>query len=283
MSGGNVTYKTANAVPTSGPSPIIWADCPVVTMIKDPGKGIHIFEDYVGKIVDLADDGQYGQFEMVSDGGAGIVVQDTAAYDNEHGVAVMEPDGATQYDEAHMVSPVLTQIAMNSGKKIWLETRIKISDITADLSIIFGLGDATMLQGSAVIEEHATPDFVEARDFVGFVSFTSGTAMHDIDTVYCEVGDAAVTQVQNAARAAASWVNDTYVKLGLRFDGKKTIKFYIDGVELTGSLDVDDFATVTANELTAQGVILGMMCGDAPGAGSSATMSIDWIRFACEA
>jgi len=275
-----VSYKTADTVPSDGPSPIIWADCPVISMQKDPGKGIHIFEDFIGKIKDLAAAGQFGLFEMVDDGGDGLCVQDTAAYDGEKGVACLEPDGQTAYDEAYLVSPVLTQIKMGNAKKIWLETRVKLSDYDADISVIFGLGDATMLEGTSVIEESATPDFIESRDFVGFVAFTDGSNLGDIDTIYCEVGDAAVTQVKDSAGAFSA--DDTYIKLGLKYDGVQYVTFYIDGVELVDKLDVDDFATVTANQLTAQGVILGLMDAAGAHAGGCAHLDIDWIRFACE-
>ena len=43
-----ISYKTADTVPAGGPSPIIWADCPVLEIIRNPGKGIHIFEDFDG-------------------------------------------------------------------------------------------------------------------------------------------------------------------------------------------------------------------------------------------
>jgi len=274
----DVTYKTANAVPTSGPSPIIWADCPVVTMIKDPGKGVHIFEDFIAKRVDLAAAGQYGMFEVVEDGDGVACVDDTAAYDNEHGVAVLTPTGSSAYDEAYFVSPVLYQLKMNSRKKFWLETRIKLSDVTDDMSLIFGLTEAATLAGAAVIEEGASPDQILDNDFIGFVAFTDGSAVHDIDCIYQEDGDGAVTQVKDAARAAASWVNDTYVKLGMRFDGEKTVTFYIDGVAITPVLDIDDFATNTANQLDPLGLILGKMDHDT----SASSLSVDWIRFAFE-
>lgn len=278
-----VTMQTANTVPSGGPSPRIWADCPVVTMQKDPGKGIHFMEDFLGKYTNLTAGGKLigTPFELVDDGGDAILDQDTTAYDEEHGAVCFEPDGTTQYDEAYLVSQVLYQLVMNSERKMWFEARFKLEDVSDDNSIICGLGDATLLAGSSVIQESATPTTIESRDFVGFVAFTDGTSTHDIDAIYHEVGDAAVTQVKDAAFAQASWADDTYVKLGLKFDGKKSLKYYINGVEV-GELDVDDFATVTANELTPLGIIIGQMNGDAPGAGVASIMTVDWIRFACD-
>lgn len=279
-----VSYKSAATVPVGGPSPRIWADCPVIAMQKDPGKGIHFMEDFIDKQIDLAAAGILPgtPFALAGDGtDAGDVKIDATAYDNEHGVVTIENNGTAEYDECYLVSQVLYQLVMNSGRKMWFEARIKLEDITADMSYICGLGDATLLGGTTVIQESATPTTIESRDFVGFVAFTEGTITGDIDAIYHEVGDAAVTQVKDAAFAKASWVNDTYVKLGLKFDGKKSLKYYINGAEV-GELDIDDFATVTANELTPLGIIVGEMSGDAPGAGAAKFIAVDWIRFACD-
>lgn len=273
-----VTYKTPTTVPVGGPSPIIWADCPVVAMQKDPGKGVHIFEDFIGKIKDLAAAGQYGQFEVVKTGDGVAVTQDTAAYDGEHGVAKLVPTGTSEYDEAYFVSPVLYELKMNSRRKMWFETRIKLPDVDDDMSLLVGLGENDMLDGASLIQASATPTTIEDKDFIGFVAFSDGTNIHDIDAIYSEDGDAAVTQVKDAARAAALWTDDEYVKLGMRYDGVQYVTFYIDGV-LVGTLDVDDFATDTANQLTDPlGVIVGCVGNDA----TAAHLDVDWIRFAFE-
>lgn len=272
-----VIHKTAHTVPTGGPSPEIWANCPVIAMQKDPGKGIHFFEDFLANTVDLAAAGQFGAFQVVETGDGVACTLDTAAHTGEHGVAKLVPTGSSQYDEAWFVSEILCRLKMNNQRKVWFETRIKLPDITDDMSLLAGLGDATLLGGSSVIQASATPTTIESRDFVGFVAFTNGTLIHDIDAIYHEVGDAAVTQVKDAAFAVASWVNDTYVKLGLYFDGLQYLYYYINGAEV-GKLDIDDFATVTANELTPLGIIVGCVAGDT----SAPHLDVDWIRFACE-
>lgn len=272
-----VIYKAPATIPAGGPSPIIWANCPVVAMLKDPGKGIHFFEDFIDNVTELAAAGQFGKFQVVETGDGVACTLDAAAHTGEHGVAVLVPTGSSQYDEAWIVSEILCRLKMNNQRKVWFETRIKLPDITDDMTVLAGLGDATMLAGSSVIQASATPTTVESRDFVGFVAFTDGTKIHDIDAIYHEVGDSAVTQVKDAAFAQASWVNDTYVKVGLYFDGGQYLYYYINGVEV-GKLDIDDFATVTANELTPLGIIVGCVAGDA----SAPHLDVDWIRFACE-
>ena len=46
-----VCYEAASAVNSRGPSPSIWADCPVTTYLKDTSKGVHIFEDFKNALI----------------------------------------------------------------------------------------------------------------------------------------------------------------------------------------------------------------------------------------
>ena len=87
-------------------------------------------------------------------------------------MAQLIPTGA-QYDEAYFVSEVMYHLQMENRKKMWFEARIKLPAIADDMSILVGLGDSTLLAGTSTIEESANPDFIESRDFVGFVSFTN--------------------------------------------------------------------------------------------------------------
>ncbi len=46
-----VKQKVANNVLARGPSPSIWADCPVGEFMQDPGKGVYMFDDFRNSIV----------------------------------------------------------------------------------------------------------------------------------------------------------------------------------------------------------------------------------------
>ena len=98
-------------------------------------------------------------------------------------------------------------------------------------------------------------------------------------TAYHQDGDGgALTAVQATVRAFGSGTtyDDTYMKLGMRFDGKKTVTFYLDGVKLGTTLDIDD---LTGNKLDDP---LGIIIGVKDLAGSVGDLRIDWVRYGHE-
>jgi len=268
---GYVDYKTANTVPSGGPSPIIWADCPVVTFIRDPGKGVHLFEDFLrGTVANDTDLGAY--FSLVGTNPDCAMVTDEA-----NGVLNISGSGA-QYDEAYIRSNLLCNEAIkkNSRKKVWFETKLKIEDHDADLSIIAGLGEDSLLAADA-IEDSVTPTALADYDFVGFVGFTGGTSLGDIDAVYHQDGDGGTPTAVAEAIDDEDLADDTYYRLGFKFDGKSAVTFYVNGVALGTTLDVDD---LTGDKLDdALGIIVGVK--DAAGSITD-DVKVDWIRFACE-
>lgn len=96
-------------------------------------------------------------------------------------------------------------ISMPAGKKVWFETRLKISDV-ALMSVFVGasITDTTALS---------------ATDSCGFL-LTSGSAAL---SAVCRKNDTATTTA-----AVATLVNDTYVKLGFYWDGADSIKYFVN-------------------------------------------------------
>jgi len=266
-----VIYKTADTVPTGGPSPIIWANCPVISFMKDPGKGTHILEDFLGSYT--ADDVAASSiFKLV-----GTNPDIDSVTDELGGVVEIEGSGAGD-DEAYLVSTLLYELKMNNRKKMWFEAKIKFEDVDDDSCAICGLCEPSLMAADAMADDDGGSTTLADYDFIGFHAGCDGTNMDDIDAIYHEDGDGGtVTRVCEAVDNA-DLVDDTYIKLGMTFDGLKTVTFYVDGVALGTTLDIDDFATNTANELDPLGIIVGIK--NLPGTASF--MGIDWIRFACE-
>ena len=268
---GYVESKVADTVPAGGPSPIIWADCPVVTIIRDPGAGIHIFEDFEGGCI--ADNVAQYKFKLVGDS-----PEIEGVTDEVGGVVTIEGTTADN-DEAYLVSNLLYELKKNNGKKMWLEARFKLLDSNAAQGVIFGLGEDSMLVADAIVDNATS---LGDYDFVGFaaISGSDGGAMEDIDSVYHEAGDGGAPTVIEADVVAIDGTDydDVYVRLGMRFDGKETVTFYLDGVKQATTLDLDSFDT--GDQLTEElGVGLGIKYdGTVTGDG----MQVDWIRFACE-
>lgn len=258
------------------PSPAIWKDCPMGAILKNPGRYVHIWEDFLGNFT--ANDVQNcagNQFVVVGTNPDTAYVTDEA-----EGVINISGSGAGD-DEAFLCSGMLSNelLKVNSYKRLWFETRLKLDDTSADVSIIAGLGEASLMAADAIANEGATRNNLADYDFIGFHTDNDGTNQGDMETCYHQDGDGgAVTAVQASVRSfgTSTTYDDTYMKLGFRFDGKKTVAFYLDGAKLGTTLDLDD---LTGNKLDdALGIIIGIK----DLAGGNDDMKIDWVRYAHE-
>jgi hypothetical protein len=186
------------------------------------------------------------------------------------GVIVIEGSGSDN-DSSFLKTNALYDLTMNNNKRFWLEARIKEIAESVDHASVFGLMEPTGCTAEGIADAGA--DIID-EDFIGFLAISNATNMGNYQAVYQNGGDAAHTDVVASAHSPA---DDTYVKLGMRFDGKKTVTFYVDGASI-GTLNVDD---LTSNQLANPlCVFIGMK--DSSASGFTAAMEIDWIRFACE-
>lgn len=269
------THGTAGAAAV--PSPNIWKDVPMQDMLSNPGNYVHIWEDFIGSFT--ANDVQ-----NVGGGNQWIVLgtnPDTAVVSDEAN-GVINLSGSNSSDDEAVIGCNILQdelIKVNSGRRCWFETRLKLDDTSTDVSIIVGLGAIELLAADFIDNEGGTRNNINDYDFIGFHTDNDGTNQGDMETCYHQTGDGGgLTAVQATVRAFGSTTtyDDTYMKLGFRFDGKKTVTFYLDGAALGTTLDIDDLAS---NKLDAPlTIIIGIKAF-----GSIADdMKIDWIRYAHE-
>lgn len=269
---GVARYKAAGV--TTEPSPNIWADCPVLKFITDPGAGVYLWEDFLGRFA--ANDTQIGPFYLVGTNPDSAVVTDEA-----YGVVNISGSGAA-HDEAYLTSNLLVNEAIkkDSRKRVWFETRLKLDDADADVSIIAGLGESSLLAAEAIADDptsHPTTSLAD-YDFIGFMAATDGTNMAGIDTVYHQDGDSGTVTVVEADVLENDGTDndDTYIRLGFTFDGRSTVTFYVNGVAQDTTLDVDD---LTGDKLDDA---LGIIVGIKDDAGGADDLKVDWIRFAAD-
>jgi len=244
-------------------SPIIWKDCPMGAIAKDPSRYIHIYDDFIfGTAADVS---LNGVWELLGTN-ADIDVVD----DEYYGVIALNGSGADN-DSSFLKSNAVYDLTMNNNKRFWFEARINSVDVSLDHAIVIGLMEPTGCTAEGIADNGA--DIID-EDFIGFLAITNATTMGNIQAVYSNGGDAAHTDVVASAHTP---VDDTYVKLGMRFDGKKTVTFYVNGASV-GTLNVDD---LTSNQL-AQPLCIFVGMKDTEASGFTAVMQVDWIRFACE-
>lgn len=285
-----VNYKQASAVNSRGPSPIIWADCPVVTFLNDPSKGIHYFDDFKNSIVQKetasATDLTSGVGHILGDMNWYAYIESSKLVDcaigaDDDGHLLLDSDGTD--DDVNVIvhgDNVIAQIRSpkeGETKKFWFETRLKVKTVTnTDLSWFVGL----MQPGQAAdgTPLGAAPTAPADVDYFGY--FVAEADGNDATLIYNE----ATSGTAQSDTGEATIVADTFTRLGMKLhiDGR-TIKmrFYQDGVDLgdDAAIDLSD-SDVNWPGDTDMCVTIALTSG-AAGADAD-SMTVDWVRVAQE-
>ncbi len=244
------------------PSPLIWKDFPMIDHIKKPGETIHIWDDFDSGMAALDAVGNKFPWEVVGTNPDVDVVED-----EEHGVVVLSGSNADN-DSCYLRSAVLYDLTMNNRQRFWYEARLKFGDADDDMAMVAGLGEAAFMTAEANADDGAT---IINEDFIGFMAVTDATNMGNLQAVYNQ-GGAGTTVVDSNV---GTFADDTYKRIGMRFDGLKTVTWYVDGA-VVATLDIDD---LTGNSLAN---FLGVFQGLKDCAGDATTlMELDWVRFGC--
>lgn len=258
------------------PSPSIWADCPR-TLLNDKGLGFFAKEDFFGNIevASFADASVFGSGKLDVDCDTGAL----APLTGKTGGYAKFSTGATDNDAIALFSQPLGKIIRNSGNKLWLEASFQFA----------ALGDEALALGFTT-EANATRDVIAdnpsntvvaaltAATFVGFVTQQAASAIAKIDAKYAKSTGTPVvvltdvlsaSAIPSASRVALAATTD--LKLGIRFDGRKTLTFYVNGWKVaTQEVDatVDQTSTLSAVFTTKSG------------SASAKSVSVDWIQYA---
>jgi hypothetical protein len=229
-------YKRGSAPEAAmGPSPGVWANCPVLDIMADPAIGMHIYEDWrkMSQVASLTNvTPAWGYYPYLEDGGTILITANTdlATVANRgigHYVTITSDAGDNDqlglqyFGGAGTGSPIAVMKA--GGARMWFETAIRIDTITNGVANVFiGLSDETACANNMIADGGAD---ISDIDVVGFA------ILHDdgdaFDAIYQTTGSAFVTAKDAAATIALS----TWAKLGLESDGKNCI-WYLNGSEV---------------------------------------------------
>jgi len=278
-----VGYETADAVNSRGPSPKIWADCPVVSFQKDPSRGIHKFDDFKNSSIPTEE----ADRTAMTSGIANVVgdinwyafiesasTADLALQADDDGVLMMDQDGTNDVVDSittgNNVQGVFKTGAVKSSKKWWFEVRAKLSTITdGDLGTFIGLA----APGEAKTDHiQGVDSALQDVDYIGFhIDEADGDAF---DIVYNEATSGTAVAVTGKIAVSAA---DAYFRLGMKYDpNDNKVHCYLDGVEVYSySTDSIHFPTSTDFD-----ILINISSGS--GGADGDNIKIDWVRYGVE-
>ena len=240
----------------AGPSRGIWAD-----FGAEPDLYVSVEDDFL-TFEDQASTVQHGGYITYMDTNvtcvqqkteqSGVIMLDTIDADNE--------EGAITLHDSNILGAFVT--TAGSNKKVWFETRVKFSDITAQSGYV-GLATANS-PADSLIPDAGTG--VTGLNCIGFSVLEASPAT--LQAIYDTA--AGVTTLE---AAAGTLVADTWVKLGFRYNGTN-IEYYVDGVTV---------ATVLATaDNVPDGAYLAPLWALKSHEADDKNLSVDWWKFGIE-
>jgi hypothetical protein len=256
---------------TRTPSPVIWADCPTLEMLHDPGRGTHVWDDFTAmSIVDGADGKlMAGQWNVSSSAG----VTFTTRIAQDFGVARVADNDADE-DGIVIWQEGFARFGPSSADKVWFEARFQVPSVANSAQAFFlGFCETTVAPTSVITLVDATGIPDASEDFVGFWQDDADGDV--LESIYLEGGGTRV----NVGDAIGPIVAATNYKVGMKYEGgagtsgNGRLQYFVNGavvqtLNVTSALgfpDVNHLGVVFAHKTTAIGAI---------------TFDIDWIRAA---
>lgn len=242
------------SIMTSGPASGLWAGCPS-PFDPDPSKATFLFEDFQGGPAATT----MFRFTAVNDGGTG-----TNAYaDAANGVFNLVTAAAD--NDYHAMASNAENWLFAAGKKLWFEARFKLAEATTnDSAWWFGLTDTLTTGGFQA--DAAGP----------LASYDGALIWKDEDTMTIDF-ETSNAGTQATTTAMATFVTDTWTRVGFYFDGAATTSV------ITPYYDVDGTGLVagTAQNITLSGLeemhaVFGVKAG--PG-GAAETLQVDYFKL----
>jgi|SRR5688572_23391997 len=240
--------------------PDLWALCPAGG--RNPYPTYEVFEDFMYPASATASD--LTAWTFTSDGATG-----TNAFQDAPG-GVFNLVTAAADNDYHAISLQHEAFKFASGKRLWLEARVKVAEATTDESTWWvGLTDTLTTGG---MQANAAGPLAS---YDGALLFKSPETGMGIDFETSNAG----TQV--TATDLATSVTNTWTRVGFYFDGTATTSTITPYVAVN---DSNTFVAGTAHEITLSGLeemhlVLGIKAGPS---GAAETLQIDYVKVVAE-
>lgn len=274
MSNGVVGFSTIGL--QKQPSPSIWSDCPN-GILTDKGLGYFAHEEFLGntQIASLATKSVFGSGVLDIDCDAGVLDFLTGT---TGGVAKFTTGGSDNNAIA-LFSPTLGTITLKSGNKLWAEANFQFAAL-GDEALAFGLTTEANATKAVIANDpsNSAVAALTAASFIGFVTQQTASAISKFDAKYAKSTGTPVVVLADVTNAVAiplasraNLAATTDVKLGLYFNGRDKLMFFVNGYKVA-TQTVDATIDQTSNYV--------MVFNIKSGSAAAKTVSIDWIRYA---
>jgi len=257
---------------TRTPSPSIWADCPVLEILHDPGRGYHFYDDFTAfdSIVITGRNHKYA-----FDGDTGVLLADATA--TADGGEIFMDDLDTDNDAGFVSHGLFAPFArLGPEEKMWFECRYKRLNVADnDGGLFLGLFETTVVPVSATTLTDNDAVLDASEDFVGWRILTAdGNAL---EPIYQEGGQTIQAVGAGTTNAVGSGLDraivaDTYIKLGMTFAGNR-ISYFVNG-------GLHAFYDVTSTDNFPDVNHLAMGWFESFGGGNDMARTLDWWRVA---
>lgn len=255
--GGNVLRFRGTDALLGVPECLLWGNAPVLQCLADPSLGFYYFDDFLNPASATVSDVQ--AYTSADDGGTG-----TNAFQDVAG-GIYNVVTAAADNDYHAMHSVKEMWNMAAGKKLWFEARFKLAEATTNESAWwFGLTDTLTTGGFQA--DAAGP----LADYDGALIWKDEATM----TIDFETSNGTS---QNTTTAMATFVSDTWTRVGFYFDGTATTSVVTPFYSVDGSsaLAAGTAQNLTLASMTASELVFGVKAGPMGGA---ETLQVDYVR-----
>jgi hypothetical protein len=239
----------------SGPAPsALWAGAPSVNN-PDPSAYYQIFDDFMNPATTAISDTM--AWTVLSDGATGTpVFQDAAG-------GIFNVVTAAAQNDYSAYSSVTEPFKFAAGKELWFEARFKLAEATTnDAAWWFGLMDTLTTGG------------LQTGASGPLASYDGALIWKDEDTMTVDF-ETSNAGTQATTSAFATFVTDTWTKVGFYFDGAETTSVITPYADVGAGWVAGTAQNITLSGLEEMHVVFGVKAG--PGAAAE-TLQVDYVK-----
>jgi hypothetical protein len=258
------------------PSGSVWGSCPG-PRLNDIGAGYYAHEDFTGgteNFADLVGVGDGSPFTVNASASTTIAKSATA----QGGILQLAVTN-TDNNSAAIFKRPFAPLTLNSGIELWYEARFALNALgDGNMGIFAGFVAGTSASKDTVANN---PDSVAAGligdTLVGFTMQSNNSGL--LYAVIAKDGGGTSTLFSDVGHSSAiptasqfTMADGVFHKFGLRFDGKKTMYFYVDGYQIGKTV-------LTTSNANSSDILSPIFCVKT-GAATARQINVDWVRAA---